>query len=183
VTTTPFQVDTGRLHVPVSDEDHVAGPDGAPVTLVEYGDYQCPYCGQAHPILVRLLEERPDTVRLVFRNFPLVEVHPHAEIAAEFAEAAAARGLFWPAHDWLFTHQDRLAPADLEVAARDLDPSGGIAEELAAHDYMDRIRRDFIGGIRSGVNGTPTFYVNGLRHDGGYSLDELLRVVDAAAAS
>jgi protein-disulfide isomerase len=181
-TTTPFQIDTGRLVVPVSDGDHSLGPDGAPVVLVEYGDYQCPYCGMAHPIVQQLLAQRPETVRLVFRNFPLTDVHPYAELAAEFAEAAGSLGRFWYAHDWLFTHQNDLGPEGLNAAARTLDPSGRITEEVAQRAYADRIRHDFIGGVRSGVNGTPTFYINGFRHDGGYSLPELLSAVDKAAS-
>ena len=171
--TTPFEVSMGRLIMPVTQDDHVLGPEAAPVTVVEYGDYECPYCGRAFPILKELLAERPETVRLVFRNFPLTDLHPHAQIAAEFAEAAGARGRFWEAHDWIYTHQSRLDSAQLEKVADTLDPTGGIAEDLRHHAYSERIRHDFIGGIRSGVNGTPSFFINGMRHEGGYSLPEL----------
>ena len=182
MTTTPFHIDTGRLVDPVHDDDHVRGPDSAPVTLVEYGDYQCPYCGQAYPLVEALLMERPDTVRFVFRHFPLTDLHPNAELAAEFAEAASAHGQFWRAHDWLFTHQDLIDPEHLREEAVEVDPSGGAERDLDRRAFDDRIRRDFISGVRSGVNGTPTFYVNGIRHDGGYSLPELVSVVDNAAA-
>jgi protein-disulfide isomerase len=114
--TTPFQV-SGRLTVPVNDSDHVLGPDTAPVTLVEYGDYECPFCGAAHPVVQDLLRLREGTIRYVYRHFPLSNVHPHAELAAETAEAAGARGRFWAMHDWLFTHQDELSPGALLRAA------------------------------------------------------------------
>ena len=177
MTTTPFQIETGRLVDPVATEDHTRGPDAAPVTLVEYGDYQCPYCGQAYPIVEALLAERPTTVRFVFRHFPLTDIHPYAELAAELAEAAGARGRFWQAHDWLFTHQSEIDPEDLRRAAMAIDPSGGAAQDLDRRSNDDRIRRDFINGVRSGVNGTPTFFMNGIRHDGGYSLSELSAAV------
>jgi protein-disulfide isomerase len=180
MTTTPFHIDTGRLVDPVTADDHVRGPDSAPVTLVEYGDYQCPYCGQAYPIVEALLGQRPDTVRFVFRHFPLTDLHPNAELAAELAEAAAARGQFWRAHDWLFTHQRQIDAEHLRQVADEIDPTGAAERDLERRTYDDRIRRDFINGVRSGVNGTPTFYVNGIRHDGGYSLPELVRAVDKA---
>lgn len=180
MTTTPFSIETGRLVVPVNQDDHVLGPASADVTLVEYGDYQCPFCGRAHPIVKELLAQRPDAVRLVFRHFPLTDLHPHAELAAEFAEAAGAQGQFWAAHDWLYSHQDTLDSPTLTATAMSLDPSGNIAKELAGRVFHEKIRRDFIGGVRSGVNGTPTFFINGRRHDGGYSLPELLLAVDHA---
>ncbi|WP_027344590.1 DsbA family protein [Hamadaea tsunoensis] len=178
--TTPFHIETGRLTVPVTAEDHVRGDAGAPVTLVEYGDYQCPYCGAAYPIVEELLRVRSGRVRLVFRNFPLTDVHPHAAAAAEFAESAPA-GRFWDAHDWLFTHQDRLDPDSLAAAAAALDPSGSMAQAMDRRVHADRIRHDFLGGVRSGVNGTPTFFVDGRRHDDDYALATLTAAVDAAA--
>lgn len=181
--TTPFEIDTGRLVVPVTGDDHSMGPESAPVTLVEYGDFQCPYCGRAYPIVQQLMAERADTVRLVFRNFPLTDLHPMAEVAAEFAEAAGAREQFWPAHDWLYEHQRDIEPVRLASLGNDLDPSGGIAKDLANGAFDNEIRQDFIGGIRSGVNGTPSFFINGVRHDGGYTLPELLDAVDAAASA
>ena len=182
--TTPFQVTMARLTIPVGDDDHVRGPEQAPVTLVEYGDYQCPYCGMAYPIVNDLLRLRSESVRFVFRHFPLTNVHPYAELAAEVAEAAGSRDRFWPMHDWLFEHQRNINPRHLMVGVEQIGlPADVIARETSAHRYIDRIRRDFVGGVRSGVNGTPTFYVNGVRHDGGYTLDELLEAVDEAAES
>jgi protein-disulfide isomerase len=181
MTTTPFHIDMGRLVEPVNQDDHVRGPDEAPVTLVEYGDYQCPYCGQAYPHVEALLAARPDTVRFVYRHFPLTDLHPQAELAAELAEAASTRGQFWRAHDWLFTHQSQIDAQHLRQAAAEIDPSGGAQRDLERRAYDDRIRRDFISGVRSGVNGTPTFYINGVRHDGGYSLSELVDAVDNAS--
>jgi protein-disulfide isomerase len=180
MTTTPFSIETGRLVVPVNEDDHVLGSPSASVTLVEYGDYQCPYCGLAYPIVKELLALRPDTVRLVFRHFPLTDLHPYAELAAELAEAAGVQGQFWVAHDWLYSHQDVLDPPTLSAAAMNLDPTGDLAKEFAARAYHERIHRDFIGGVRSGVNGTPTFFINGRRHDGGYSVAELLLAIDQA---
>lgn len=180
---TPRQPATGRLTVPGNDEDHVRGLARAPVTLVEYGDYQCPFCAAAHPIVQDLLSRRQDVVRLVFRHFPLTNAHPYAEVAAEIAEAAGARQRYWPMHDWLFGHQREIDHTYITSAAQEVgllpEP---IVHEVHDHIYLDRIRRDFADGVRSGVNGTPMFFINGLRHDGGYSLPELLSAVDRAAA-
>ncbi len=171
----------GRLVEPVGDRDHVRGPATAPVTLVEYGDYQCPYCGQAFPVVEQLLAERPSTIRYAYRHFPLTNLHPYAEYAAEAAEAAAARGRFWEMHDWLFQHQDQLGLRTLPPIAQALGlPASDVEREINEHVYLGRIRADFVGGVRSGVNGTPTFYVNGVRHDQGPSLDELRLAVDNA---
>lgn len=181
--TTPLQPATGRLTVPVNDEDHIRGLARAPVTLVEYGDYQCPFCAVAHPIVQDLLSRREDLVRLVFRHFPLTNAHPDAEVAAEIAEAAGARQRYWPMHDWLFGHQREIDDTYMTLAAQEVGllPQP-IVQEVHDHIYLDRIRRDFVGGVRSGVNGTPMFFINGLRHDGGYSLAELLSAIDRAAA-
>ena len=178
-----LQATGSRLAVPVNENDHVRGPADAPVTLVEYGDYQCAYCGMAYPIVEDLLRQRQATVRFVYRHFPLTDVHPYAETAAETAEAAGARGRFWPAHHWLFQNQDRLDPLYLIAGLDGLGLNAeAIADDLETHRYSDLVRADFLGGMRSGVNGTPTFFVNGLRHLGGYGLRDLLTVVDAAAA-
>ena len=179
--TTPLRVTTGRLSVPVTGRDHIRGPVSAPVTLLEYGDYQCRYCADAHPAVRDLLEQRPDGVRFVFRHFPLTNVHACAELAAETVEAAACRDRFWQMHDWLFEHREAFEPGHVGVAAQQLGlPPDAIDREVEEHLYLDRIQRDFAGGIRSGVGGTPTFYVNDSRHDGGYTLPELLAAVDAA---
>jgi protein-disulfide isomerase len=176
---TPFQIETGRLIVPVAAADHIRGDRSAPVTLIEYGDYQCPYCGAAYPIVEELLRVRSGVVRLVFRNFPLADIHEHAEAAAEFAESAPAER-FWDAHDWLFTHQDQLDAESLAAAAANLDPTGGMAKAMDGRVHADRVRHDFLGGVRSGVNGTPTFFVNGVRHDDSYQLPTLIAAIDAA---
>jgi protein-disulfide isomerase len=172
---------SSQLTLPVSGRDHSQGPSTAPVTLVEYGDYECPYCGAAYPIVKRLQEHLGDRLRFVFRNFPITTVHPYAERAAEAAEAAAAQGKFWEMHDYLYEHQRALMDRKLtEYAAAvglDLDRFG---RELGAQVHTDRIRADFMGGVRSGVNGTPTFFINGVRHNGAYDFDTLLAAIEAA---
>jgi protein-disulfide isomerase len=161
------------LRPPVSDRDHAQGPPDAPVTLVEYGDYECPYCGRAHPI-VKLLQRRlGGSMRFVFRNFPLTEIHPHALHAAEAAESAAVRAgeeAFWCTHDTIYEHQQD-SPFALEdeslvsyAAACGAD-ADQVATDLAADALEARVRQDFASGVRSGVNGTPTFFVNGERYD------------------
>jgi protein-disulfide isomerase len=142
------------------------------VTLVEYGDYECPHCGRAHVILQDVLAELGDEVRFVFRNFPLAEAHPHAEVAAEAAESVAAHAgneAFWTIHDLLFENQDALEEDDLlgYAAAAGADPHA-MADDLAAGAMTARVRADFKSGVRSGVNGTPTFFVNGRRFDGNW---------------
>ncbi|MGX5819330.1 DsbA family protein [Chitinophaga lutea] len=153
-----------KLRIPVSDADHRAGNLDAPNVLVEYGDYQCPHCGLAHPLLQRLLKAHSAEVQLVFRNFPLQESHPMAMAAALAAEAAALQGKFWPMHDLIFENQNDLDPANILGLARKL----GLDLDRFAHDWrsqalMDRVEADFEGGLRSGVNGTPTFFLNGAR--------------------
>lgn len=175
----------GRLTPPVGADDHIAGPADAPVTLVEYGDFECPYCGMAYPIVKSLQRKLGPRLRFVYRNFPLRESHPHAEHAAEAAEAAAVQGRYWPMHDTLFEHQDALEDADLITYARQLGlDAERVARELEAGTHAARVRRDFLSGVRSGVNGTPTFFVNGERYDGTWS-DEgrFLRVLRAVADS
>ncbi len=180
MSTTPFQIATGRLIDPVDEHDHVRGSASAPVELVEYGDYQCPYCGQAYPVVEALLSRRPEQIRFAYRHFPLTHLHPYAELAAELAEAAGVRGQFWGVHDWLFTHQDLIDPVHLHAMATGLDPSGGVVRDMRERIHSDRIHRDLMGGVRSGVNGTPTFYLNGVRHEGGYSLSALTAAIDNA---
>jgi protein-disulfide isomerase len=171
-----------KLTLPVSDErDHIQGPAEAPVTLVEYGDYECPYCGAAHPILKEVQAEMGEDLRFVFRNFPITTSHPHAEHAAEAAEAAAAQGRFWEMHDHLYEHQRRLADADLHEYAGELGLDGAqFDRDLEMHVYEGRVRDDFMSGVRSGVNGTPTFYINGRRHDDSYDRDTLLAALEQA---
>jgi protein-disulfide isomerase len=160
----------GELTPPVSAHDHMAGPDDAPVTLVEYGDYECPYCGMAYPIVKRAREALGSQLRLVFRNFPLAESHPHARLAAQAAEAAAAQGRFWEMHDMLFEHQDALEAEDLVGYAKSIGiDAAQFARDLEAGTYAKRVRDDFRNGVRSGVNGTPSFFVNGSRYDGSWA--------------
>ena len=159
-----------ELTPPVSARDHVAGPDDAPVTLVEYGDYECPYCGMASPIVKRARQDLGTRLCFVFRNFPLAESHPHARIAAQAAEAAGAQGKFWEMHDMLFEHQDALEVEDLVGYAKSLGLDvQQFARELETGTYEKRVRDDFRSGVRSGVNGTPTFFVNGSRYDGSWA--------------
>jgi protein-disulfide isomerase len=170
-----------QLKVPVSDSDHVLGPHAAPVTLVEYGDYECPHCGHAHPIIKRLLKHYGDRLRFVFRNFPLTQIHPMAEPAAEAAEFAAAHGKFWQMHDGIYENQDELSPELLSELAEKLGlPEGELMEALDNHAYLEKVRADFSGGVRSGVNGTPTFFINGNRHEGSWEYEDLVAVIDAA---
>ena len=171
-----------RLTVPVSERDHIQGAIDAPMTLVEYGDYQCPYCGLAYPMVKEVQRTLADRLAFVFRHFPLVAVHPHALIAAEAAEAAGAQGRFWPMHDRLFEHQDALDPRSLiaHASALGLDVARFV-EDLEAHRHLPRIRDDLESGSRSGVNGTPTFFVNGVRHEGAYDAESLIAALTEIA--
>ena len=160
----------GELTPPVSARDHIAGPDDAPVTLVEYGDYECPYCGMASPIVKAAQRDLGGQLRFVFRNFPLAEAHPHARMGAQAAEAAAAQGRFWEMHDTLFEHQDALEAQDLVGYAKSIGLDvQQFTRELKAGTYEKTVRDDFRSGVRSGVNGTPTFFVNGARYDGSWA--------------
>jgi protein-disulfide isomerase len=174
-------LDRPRLALPVGRRDHVRGPATAPVTLLEYGDYECPFCGAAHPVVEQVAQVMGDQLRFAYRHFPLSQIHPHAQQAAEAAEAAGAQDRFWEMHDLLFEHQDRLAARDLlsYASALGLDVAR-FAIELNTHTHAPRVREDFLSGVRSGVNGTPTFFVNGLRHNGGYDLESLLTALTAA---
>ena len=163
------------LTPPVSEADHSAGADDAPVTLVEYGDYECPYCGMAHPIVKRAQAELGSQLRFVFRNFPLAEAHPHARLAAQAAEAAGAQGRFREMHDMLFEHQDALEVEDLVGYAKALGlDTQQFARDLEDAAYAKRVRDDFRSGVKSGVNGTPTFFMNGARYDGSWANVEAL---------
>ena len=167
--------ETATLSVPVSSADHSQGPSDAPVTLVEYGDYECPHCGRAYPIVKEVQRRMGAQLRFIFRNFPLKEVHPHAQQAAEAAEAAGAQGRFWEMHDLIFANQSALLDRHLRNYAGMLAlDQARFDEELAAHVYAGRVRRDFAGGIRSGVNGTPTFFINEARYDGDWDVASLV---------
>ena len=170
------------LAMPVRPErDHIRGPVSASVTLVEYGDYECPYCRAAHGVVQALQVQLQSRLGFVFRHFPLTTLHPHAQPAAEAAEAAGRQRGFWSMHDLLFvtdaplTHTLFIAAA----AAMGLDVPSFDAD-LAHHAHVPRIREDFISGVRSGVNGTPTFYINAVRHDGAWDFPTLLAAVNRA---
>jgi protein-disulfide isomerase len=172
------------LAAPVSEErDHIQGSADAAVTLLEYGDYQCPYCGAAYPIVKHVQAQMGDRLRFVFRNFPITTSHPHAEQAAEAAEAAAVQGQFWQMHDLLYERQKRLRDEDLHSYAEELGLDvERFDAELAGQVHAARVREDFMSGVRSGVNGTPTFYIDGARHDGSYDLETLLSALEQAAS-
>jgi protein-disulfide isomerase len=172
------------LTVPVDpDRDHTQGPADAAVTLVEYGDYECPYCGAAYPIVKEVQERMGERLLFVFRNFPITTSHPHAEQAAEAAEAAASQEKFWEMHDLLYENQRRLRDDDLRGYAEQLGLDlESFDRDLAEHVHAARVREDFMSGVRSGVNGTPTFYINGERHDDSYELETLLTALERAAA-
>lgn len=157
-----------RLTLAVGDRDHSQGAQDAPLVLVEYGDYQCPYCGAAYPQVKRVQKELGTSLRFIFRNFPITNAHPQAEWAAETAEAAAAQGRFWEVHDFLFENQQFLGNPSYFSAYESkikLD-ARKITEEIERHSFLPRIKEDFESGVRSGVNGTPTFFINGTRYDG-----------------
>jgi protein-disulfide isomerase len=159
----------------------VAGPDQAPLTLVEYGDFECPHCGRAYPIVKQLQQQLGKKLRFVYRHFPLTKMHAHAQHAAEAAEAAAAQGAFWQMHDRLFERQFALEDENLVEYAQELGlDADKLSGELAAGTYRNRVRDDFMSGVKSGVNGTPTFFINGVRHDGDYDVASLLTALEGA---
>jgi protein-disulfide isomerase len=168
------------LKVPVNRNDHILGDDDAPVTLVEYGDYQCPHCGAAHPIVKALIRNYGDQLRYVYRHFPLTEVHPYAEPAAETAEFAGAHRRFWQMHDLLFENQQRLGLPVLLEAAEYLGLSAvQLRRALETGEFAGKVRSDFMSGVRGGVNGTPTFFVNGQRHEGSYAFEDLAAAIES----
>lgn len=175
------QTATAHLAVPVNAQDHVRGLTTGTVVMVEYGDFQCPSCGEAFPIVEALIEKLGDQLRLVFRNFPLAAIHPFAEVAAEAAEAAGAQGRFWEMHRLLFEHQAALETESLARYGASIGLDMPVFDgELANHTYSPRVRADFIGGAKSGVNGTPTFFINGVRHDDSYDFDAMLAAIKRA---
>lgn len=171
-----------RLTLPVGTRDHTEGSPEAGVVLVEYGDYQCPYCGAAYPVVKRIQKELGGALRFVFRNFPITNAHPQAEWAAETAEAAAAQGQFWPMHDFLYENQRLLGDgrtfAQFESKLK-LDVAR-VDREVSQRVYLARIEEDFMSGVRSGVNGTPTFFINGSRYDGPSELEPMVSALKQA---
>ena len=156
-----------HLVLPVGPRDHFRGPETAPLTLLEYGDYECPHCGAAHPIVLAVCRQLGKLLRMAYRHFPLTNVHPHAQLAAEAAEAAGSQGKFWEMHDRLFENQHALDSTSLIARAQNLGLDlKQFVHELNSGTHTARVREDFMSGVRSGVNGTPTFYINGVRYDG-----------------
>jgi protein-disulfide isomerase len=166
-----------------ADRDHIRGSEDAPVTLIEYGDYECPYCGQAEVAIRKLLDSFGDDLRYVWRSLPLNDVHPHAQMAAEAAEAAAAQGAFWEMHDLLLDHQKALTPLDLgryaETLGLDVDR---FWREVGGRVYAAHVAEDVASADASGVAGTPTFFINGRRHEGAYDIAALTDAVRKARA-
>jgi protein-disulfide isomerase len=170
-----------RLALAVGERDHVQGPATAPVTLVEYGDYECPYCRAAVPIVQELRQLLGDQLSYVFRHFPLTGSHPHAQQAAEVAEAASVQDRFFEMHAALFEHQEALEEDHLVQYAADLGlDATRIRRELAAHSYAGRVREDFTSGLASGVRGTPTFYLDDVRYDGLIGVRQFLSAIREA---
>lgn len=170
-----------HLVLPVSSRDHIRGPEAAPLTLLEYGDFECPHCGAAHPVVLAVHRRLGKLLRTAYRHFPITNIHPHAQLAAEAAEAAGAQGKFWEMHDQLFENQHALDAASLVAHARaiglDLEQ---FSDELDAGIHTARVREDFLSGVRSGVNGTPTFYINGVRYDGPVAVAPMVMALEEA---
>lgn len=169
------------LKIPVSSLDHIQGNQNATLILVEYGDYECPYCGMAYPIVKRLQKHFGDRLQFVFRNFPLIDNHPHAGIAAMAAEFADSQGQFWEMHDLLYENQARLELPDLLNYAKSLNlPADDLIISIENEEFSERIQKDFMGGVQSGVNGTPTFFINGKRFNDSFEYENLLSALNDA---
>jgi protein-disulfide isomerase len=174
---------TRSLTLPDPQRDHVFGSADAPIKLLEYGDYECPFCGDTHAIVKEIKRRLGDELLFAFRNFPLTILHPHAEHAAEAAEAAGAHGDFWEMHDRLFENQGALEDQDIAGYAAELglDPPQ-LIREVVSSAYAPRIREDFKMGVRAGVNGTPTFFIDGERYDGAFDLRHFLNALTSQSA-
>jgi protein-disulfide isomerase len=171
------------LQVSVTSADHTQGDPHASVTLVEYGDYECPACGLAYPIVKGVQKHFGKRLRFVFRNFPLTQIHPEAESAAETGEFAGAHDRFWQMHDALYENQDGLGPALYLELAEGLHLFGkALSEALENGTFRPKVRGDFMGGLKSGVNGTPTFFINGRRHDAPFDFEDLVAAIDSELA-
>lgn len=172
-----------QLAAPVSgNRDHTRGSEAAPVTLVEYGDYECPYCGAAYAIVEAIRKDMGSQLRFAYRHFPLTTVHLHAQQAAEAAEEAGAYKRFWQMHDTLYTHQEALDDEDLVNYAAQLKLNvPAFRADLSRHVHLPKVREDFMTGVHSGVNGTPAFYINGRRYDASWDMATLLGALRAAA--
>jgi protein-disulfide isomerase len=173
-----------HLLLPIQPDDHVQGPPGARLTLVEYGDYQCPPCGALFLVIQQIHEELADDVRIVYRHYPLSGSHPYAQLAAESAEAACAQGKFWEMHDLLFLHQDRIAEKSIEEFAAQLSlDMDRFRKDLKDHAFEERVREDFRRGVANGVYGTPGLFVNGVRHDGALDAQSILSDTEERAVA
>ena len=164
------------------ERDHIRGPHDATVTLVEYADFECPYCGRAEPTIRELLDmHHGGGLRYVFRHLPLQDVHPHAQLAAEASEAAAAQGAFWQMHDTLMAHQGELDLDDVHRYAEELElDADRLEDEVRRRVYLERVSEDVQSADISGVSGTPTFFINGRRHQGVYDIDALTKAIGRA---
>jgi protein-disulfide isomerase len=168
-----------KLTVPINSGDNIKGRENAPITLVEYGDFECPYCKLAYPIVKEIQKIEGDNLKFVFRNFPLSEIHSHAVHAACAAEAAAKQGKFWEMHDLLFENQEALEDQDLITYAKNLNLNiQQLKKDMTSEGIIKKVKSDFMGGVRSGVNGTPTFFINGIRFNGPCKLDLLLKAIE-----
>jgi len=166
--------------VPTPERDHVQGPMDAPNMLLEYGDYECPYCGAAYPVVKAVQQRLGARLCFAFRNFPLVNSHPHAQHAAEAAEAAGAEGRFWEMHDLLYENQGALEDEDLAEYASMLGLNAErLMKDVRGGTYTARVRQDVRSGARQGVNGTPCFFINGVRYDGTPGVEDLLAALTA----
>ena len=166
------------LTLPDPDRDHIYGSADGSIRLLEYGDYQCPFCAEAQPIVKEIQRRLGDDLLFAFRHFPLTNIHPHSKHAAEAAEAAGAQGNFWGMHDILFENQDALEDEYLAAYAAELGlDEMRLIREVTSSAYAPRIREDFKRGVRGGVNGTPTFFINGERYDGARDLKHLLNAL------
>jgi protein-disulfide isomerase len=182
--TTPARQDPTDLAVPLGRADHVLGPADAPVTLVEYGDFECPTCKQAAPAVRLLLQRFSDRVCFAYRHFPLEGPHPHALLAAEAAECAASQGKFWEMHQLLFEHQQHLESPDLHGYARRLElDMHRFERELAGHEHLPKVREHMQGGERSHVRGTPGFFLNGKIVDVSFGMRSIFDATEAALAA
>ena len=170
-----------KLTIQPNNEDHIQGKENSSITLVEYGDFQCPYCREAYPIVKEIQKIKGDAIRFVFRNFPLSEIHSYALHAAYAAEAAGKQHKFWEMHDILFENQENLKDSDLrlysEKLSLDIDQ---FTKDMNSDEVAKKVQTDIMGGIKSGVNGTPTFFINSIRFDGPSDLDSLLEAIDLA---
>ncbi|WP_144149185.1 DsbA family protein [Paraburkholderia sp. BCC1884] len=172
-----------HLSPPVGSADHAQGPADAPVTLVEYGDFECPYCGAMYGVIKAVQRSMGDQLRFVFRHFPLTDMHAHALHAAEFSEAAATVGKFWEAHDALYENQTALTDSDLGRYGAELGLHTRDLASAFSGTYDETIQKDFDSGLRSGVNGTPTLFINGHRYEGDRDADTLISALRAAIRS